>query len=89
MFRIRPRQYLVYLFWGVWGGSRLSLLVATLGTDTVLLQANAAQRAAVNLVVGLKIGGCRIDPAGEGDLGDIQFVLLTIELYWGKILFVV
>ena len=85
MFRIRPRQYLVYLFWDVWGGSRLSLLVATLGTDTVY----AAQRAAVNLVVGLKIGGCRIDPAGEGDLGDIQFVLLTIEPYWGKILFVV
>ena len=50
----------------------LLLLIAALGADTLLVQGDAAQGAAVNLLAGgvLLRGG--VDTAGEGELCDIQ-----------------
>ena len=62
-------------FWDDQSDGRLSLLVATLGADAVFIQSNAAQGAAVDLVVGLKLGGRSIDAASKGNFGDIQLVL--------------
>ena len=51
------------------------LFVAALGADAVFVQGDAAQRAAVDLVVGLELCGGGVHTAGEGDLGNVQLVL--------------
>ena len=54
------------------------ILIAALRADAVFIQRNAAQRAAVNLVLGLEFCGSCIDAAGKGNLCDVQLILQEI-----------
>lgn len=54
---------------------RLLLLVAALGAAAVLVQRDAAERAAVDAPLDLELAGGGVDAAREGDLRDIELVL--------------
>ena len=53
----------------------LLLLIAALGADAVLVQRDAAQRAAVDLLRGRILLRSGVHAAGEGELCDVQLVL--------------
>ena len=53
-------------------------MIAALGADAFFIQGDAAQGAAVDLVLGDKFRRSGIDTAGKGDLGDVQLVLQQI-----------
>ena len=56
----------------------LLLFISALGADTLLVQSNSAQGAAVNLAAGGVFLGGGIDAAGKGELGNIQLILQQI-----------
>ena len=55
-----------------------ALAVAALGADAGFVERNAAQGAAVDLVVGIELSRGGVDAAGKGDLGDVELVLQQI-----------
>ena len=56
----------------------LFLLVSAFRADAVLVQSNAAQGAAVNLLFRMILLGSRIDTAGEGKLRNVQLIFQQI-----------
>ena len=55
-----------------------AFLIPALRADALFIQGDAAQRAAVDVVLGLKFRGGRVDAAGKGELGDVQLVLQQV-----------
>ena len=53
----------------------LLLAVSALGANPVLIERDAAEGAAVNLLAGVELGAGGIHATGEGEFGNVEFVL--------------
>ena len=56
----------------------LLFLVTALGAHAIFIQCNSAQRATVNVILGVEFRRCRIDTTYKGNLGNVQLVFQQV-----------